>query len=355
MWQEASYLFEINVKELQCFFESRGWSPTLAPIFFAHLHRHRHTEVAQLPKSRFPRSFLEQFEAWRLRPTLGYKLRTSSDGSRKYLMTLDDGLAVEAVFLPTEKRDTICLSSQVGCAMGCGFCATGTLGFRRSLSAGELMRQLHTVLAREGFGPGRSRRLNLVFMGMGEPLHQPEAVGKAVGLMTESNGLGLSCHDISVSTIGWLPGVTAWSNWPQRPRLLLSVGSTLSHKRRLLMPVEGKYPLASTLELLSRVSWRPRERLVLSFVVIRDLTDGPDELPGLIRLTERVPAMVNLIPFNPHPAAPQHRPPTEERLQDMFQTLVSSGVFTTIRRSKGADVDGACGQLMLAEGPQCTP
>jgi 23S rRNA (adenine2503-C2)-methyltransferase len=273
--------------------------------------------------------------------------RRSSDGAEKLLLVMperSDG--VEAVHMPRavgQGRVTLCVSSQVGCALGCAFCATAALGLGRHLSAGEIVAQILVVLSE--LGPRHPSELSLVFMGMGEPLHNFKNVARALHVLTTPGGLGLSPRRITVSTAGLVPAIEALAKLPARPLLAVSLNATTNALRDELMPVNRRYPLETLIGALERYPCRPRERITVEYVLLAGVNDDAVHAARLAELCAGFPHHVNVIPFNPHPGA-RFEAPSEARIDAFLQALVRRHpTLVTVRRSRGSDVDGACGQL----------
>jgi len=279
--------------------------------------------------------------------------RASSDGSHKLLLTVPHRTtSIEAVHMPRPVRGgrvTLCISSQAGCALGCAFCATAGLGLERHLSAGELVAQV-LVCLRE-LGPRHPGELTLVFMGMGEPLHNFANVMRAVAVLTHPRGLGLSPRRISVSTAGLVPQIDLLANAEPRPLLAVSVNATTDAVRDSLMPINRRYPLEALRAALERYPCRARERITVEYVLLAGVNDTPDDARRLAAFTGGFPHQINLIPFNGHPGSP-FRAPDEPALDAFVQALLGERpAIVTVRRSRGQDIDAACGQLARRQAP----
>lgn len=279
------------------------------------------------------------------------KRETSADGSSKLVLGFGSD-AVEAVHMPRRVRSgqrvTLCVSSQVGCAMGCTFCATASMGFRRQLSAGEIVAQVLVVL-RE-LGPRHPGELTLVFMGMGEPLHNLRNVAKAIEITCASGGLGLSPRRITVSTSGLVSEIDTLGSLPVRPLLAVSLNATTDAVRSALMPVNRRYPLSVLRAALERYPWRPREHATIEYVLLAGENDSEDDAARLADFCAPFPHHINLIPFNAHAHAP-FRAPSEEAIERFARALLARRpALVTVRRSRGRDVQGACGQLVSSSG-----
>lgn len=270
----------------------------------------------------------------------------SHDGSCKLLLELG-GDRVEAVHMPRSVaggRVTLCISSQVGCAMGCGFCATASMGFQRHLSAAEIVAQISTVVAE--LGPRHPAALTLVFMGMGEPLHNLPQVARALELLCHPRGLGLSPKRITVSTSGLVPEIAELGALPHRPLLAISLNATTDESRRELMPIARRYSLAELKRALFAFPLRPRERITIEYVLLAGVNDTDADAARLAAFCREIPHNINLIPYNAHPLAP-FSAPSEPAVDRFAQALLREGPqLVTVRRSRGRDVHGACGQLV---------
>jgi 23S rRNA (adenine2503-C2)-methyltransferase len=230
--------------------------------------------------------------------------------------------------------------------MGCSFCATASMGFVRQLSAGEIMAQVLVVL--HALGPRHPGDLTLVFMGMGEPLHNLERVAKAIRVLAHPSGLGLSPRRITVSTSGLVPQIAELATLDVRPLLAISLNATTDEARCELMPINRRYPLAELRAALESFPLRPRERITVEYVLLGGVNDSLRDAERLAELTSSFPHNINLIPFNAHPHAP-YRAPAEDDIERFARALAARGAgLVTVRRSRGRDVQGACGQLVRA-------
>jgi 23S rRNA (adenine2503-C2)-methyltransferase len=277
-------------------------------------------------------------------PTL-LSRNAAADGSTKLLVELDNGARVEAVHMPRAGRVTLCISSQVGCAMGCTFCATASMGFGRHLLAHEIVGQVLSSL--HGLGPRHPGDLTLVFMGMGEPLHNLPEVSRAISTLCNPAGLGLSPRRITVSTSGLVPEIDELGLLEPRPLLAISVNATTDEQRTAIMPIGKRYPLAQLRSALERFPLRPRERITVEYVLLAGINDTPEDARRLANFCATFPHQINLIPFNEHRAS-ELRAPTEEVVDDFARAVLAERrTVLTVRRSRGRDVGAACGQLVL--------
>jgi 23S rRNA (adenine2503-C2)-methyltransferase len=283
-----------------------------------------------------------------LRPPAILERQPSADGSTKLILELADGKRIEAVHMPRRVRNprvTYCLSSQVGCAMGCTFCATGSMGILRNLQPGEILGQVLVLMA--GLGPERGHQLTLVFMGMGEPLHNLDHLHRAIRLLCHPAGLGLGKNRITVSTSGLVSGLDRLSRMEPRPLLAISLNATTDEARNRTMPVNRVWNLARLRQALD--DWGPRrgEKFCFEYVLLAGENDTEADAERLAQWLGELRGghNLNLIPMNEHDAS-AFQQPTEERLRQFSEWLKARGCFVTVRRSRGRDVQGACGQLV---------
>ncbi|HZS05181.1 MAG TPA: 23S rRNA (adenine(2503)-C(2))-methyltransferase RlmN [Blastocatellia bacterium] len=271
----------------------------------------------------------------------------SNDGTRRYLLRLGDGKEVEAVFIPEENRDTICISCQVGCAVGCGFCMTAQLGIKRNMTAGEIISQVVIVL-NDVYGAGAEtpHGTNLVFMGMGESFLNYDEVTKAIRIMADEKGMNISPKRVTVSTSGIVPKIYAFAREPVRARLAISLSATTDEQRTKLIPLNKRYNLDELMKACREYPLRERERLTFEYVMLDGVNDTDDDARRLVKLIRGngINAKVNLIPHNPAPELPFHSSPVG-RILKFQQILTESGVPAFIRRPRGQDISAACGQL----------
>jgi 23S rRNA (adenine2503-C2)-methyltransferase len=291
--------------------------------------------------------------AWLLEATDGFvptlvSSHPSDDGSTKVVLSLADGERIEAVHMPREVRSprvTLCISSQVGCAMGCTFCATGAMGIRRNLSAGEIVGQVLALI--RALGPPQAHSITLVFMGMGEPLHNLDHVHKAIRILNHTAGLNISTRRITVSTSGLVPAIERLAGMTPRPWLALSLNATTDEARSRVMPVNRVWNLARLREALGRWGLAPGEKFLVEYVLMAGENDTPEDADRLADWLGDLRAghNINLIRMNEHERSAFREPP-EARLQVFLERLKARGCFVTVRKSRGRDVQGACGQLL---------
>mgnify|MGYP005835820805 CR=1 FL=1 len=271
----------------------------------------------------------------------------SADGTRRYLLRLGDGRTVESVLMPEKERQTICISSQVGCPVACRFCLTARLGLERNLTAGEIAGEVLAIAADNGL-EFEGERVNVVMMGQGEPLLNLANVLKATRILVDPAGVGLSPRRMTLSTAGIVPGIDALGREQVRPKLAISLNASTEEQRRVLMPVTRKYHLADLMEACRRYPLRPWERLTFEYVLLKGVNDSDADARRVVRLLAHLKCKVNLIPLNPGPDI-AYEPPEPERVA-AFQEIVKRSVPCFVRKPRGRDVFAACGQLRRMSG-----
>jgi len=270
------------------------------------------------------------------------------DGTRRYLLELADGSTVEAVFMPEEFRDTLCISTQVGCPVGCKFCLTALMGLERNLTAGEIVGQvLH--LAQDNNLWSDAKRINIVMMGQGEPLLNLDAVLKATRLLCASGGMEISPRRITLSTSGIIPKIRELGEAQVRPRLAISLNASDEEQRRELIPITAKYHLKDLIAACREYPLRPWEKLTFEYVLLKGVNDTDADARRVTRLLAHVNCKVNLIALNPGPGIPYETP--DPARVTSFQEIVRKSVPCFIRRPRGLDIFAACGQLKRMVSP----
>jgi len=281
-------------------------------------------------------------------PQLAREYR-SVDGTRRYLLALEDGKTVETVLMPEEGRDTICISSQVGCAVNCQFCLTALMGLERNLTAGEIVGQVLFVMRTHQLSTGADR-LNIVMMGMGEPLLNLPNVIKATRLLTDAKGIALSPRRITLSTAGIVPKIPELGREPVRPKLAISLNASTEEQRQALMPITRKYPLKDLLDACKPYPLRPWEKLTFEYVLLKGVNDTDADARRVVKLLAHLNAKVNLIALNPGPGI-AFETPDPERVHS-FQSIVRRSMPCFVRKPRGRDIFAACGQLKRHENPE---
>ncbi len=271
-----------------------------------------------------------------------HERRISTDGTRKYLFQVENGDLVESVMIKQANRMTLCVSSQVGCAMGCRFCRTGTMGLKRSLSTSEILRQVNGVIEdAKNFGDSFQ---NIVFMGMGEPLHNFDGVTRAVRNLTDRRGYGMSPRKVTVSTVGLVPAIRKLAASDVSVSLAVSLNATTDEIRSQVMPVNHRFPISELLDAVKDFPVGPRKKVTMEYVMLGELNDTEDDMRRLAKLMRGLPVKVNLIPYNDN-AGLGFKTPSRDWVFTWQRYLNSQGLQAFIRWSKGADIAAACGQL----------
>jgi 23S rRNA (adenine2503-C2)-methyltransferase len=358
-------LLGLTLSELTGLVVESGQPAYRAQQIFEAVYRQRLEDLEGM--STLPMSYRAQLEAegWSVgMPRIAQRF-VSTDGTVRYLVELADGETVETVWMPEGdggesgdgseagdemesgspvsnwKRATICVSSQVGCAVNCRFCLTALLGVKRNLEAGEIVGQVAAVLREQGVQPP-TQRVNLVFMGMGEPFLNYENCMKAVRLLVE--GVGIPESRMTVSTAGIVPRIYDFGAEPVRPKLAISLNGSNDELRTSVMPLNRKWNLSELMDAARQFPLRPREKLTFEYVLLDGLNDCPQHAREVAELVRGLRAKVNLIALNPGPELPYHTP-EQQRVLDFQRILVGAGVPAFVRRPRGRDIYAACGQL----------
>lgn len=267
-------------------------------------------------------------------------VQTSADGTKKYLFPTSNKRFIEAAYIPDDDRATLCVSSQVGCKMGCLFCMTGKQGFQSQLTAGEIVNQISSL-------PEREKLTNIVYMGMGEPFDNLEGVMRSVEVMTSDWGLALSPRRITVSTIGVIPAMKHFIE-NSECHLAVSMHTPFHDERKKLMPIENVYPIAEVIELLRDYDFGKQRRISFEYIMFKGINDTPRHVKEISRLLNGLRCRMNLIRFHPIPDTPLQSS-DETTIQEFKEALVKKGIRTTVRASRGQDIFAACGLLSTKE------
>ena len=274
-----------------------------------------------------------------------HERQISSDGTRKYLFEVEGGDLVESVMIKQPNRMTLCVSSQVGCAMGCKFCRTATMGLKRSLSTSEIIRQDNGVIEdAKSFGDAFS---NIVFMGMGEPLHNFDGVTRAVKILTDQYGFSMSPRKVTVSTVGLVPAIRKLAASGVSVSLAVSLNATTDEVRSQVMPVNHRYPISELLAAIKEFPVGPRKKVTIEYVMLGGINDTQEDMRRLAAMMRGMPVKINLIPYNDN-AGLGFDSPTREWVHTWQRYLNTQGQQAFIRWSKGQDIAAACGQLATA-------
>lgn len=344
----AVQLTGLSQSELVSFLETMGEPAYRGRQLFAALQNRRLRSFDQITD--LPKDLRTRLSDMAETATLTVESRyVSSDGTRRYLMKTHDGLPVETVFIPEERRDTICFSSQSGCPLQCTFCLTAQLGLLRSLTAGEIVEQIQIAL-NDAYGTGVKppRGTNLVAMGAGEPLLNLDQLLKALRVMADPQGLHIVPNRVTVSTAGVVPRILDLAEVSDRPHLAISLAAPTDELRNVLMPINKKWPLEELLNACKvfEKTLKPGERLTFEYVMLDGVNDSDEQARQLANLLNRhhIRSKVNLIPHNPAEPLP-YRPSSDSVVECFKNILESKGIHTYVRRPRGRDIFAACGQL----------
>ncbi|HUJ30366.1 MAG TPA: 23S rRNA (adenine(2503)-C(2))-methyltransferase RlmN [Candidatus Acidoferrum sp.] len=342
-----------SAEELRAFAESLGEPAFRGAQIYHALYSERRFDFTAM--TNLPAAFRERLaqEAAIALPRIVRRYR-ASDGTIRYVLALGESngdgsgagpTTIETVFMPEKKRQTICISTQAGCAVDCHFCLTATLGLIRNLTAGEILGQVLVALEdnREALSP----QTNVVLMGQGEPLLNYEALMAAMRVLLDPNGMAISPKHVTLSTSGILPGIERLAHEKVRPKLAISLNASSDEQRDRIMPINRKYPIAKLLETCRRYPLRPWERLTFEYVLLGGFNDSPEDARRVVRLLSNLRAKVNLIPWNPGELP--YAKPDPARLEEFRKILADKNVPVFVRYSRGQDVMAACGQLALLE------
>lgn len=342
-------------EELREFMESLGEPAYRGSQIYHALYKERRRSFSEM--TALPAKLRTQLaEAAQIHMPEILRRHRSADGTVRYVLQLQSTeqakpATIETVFMPEEKRQTICISTQAGCAVDCQFCLTATLGLIRNLTAGEIAGQV--IVALEDNRAALKPQTNVVLMGQGEPLLNYDAVMAALGIMLDPEGLGISPRHATLSTSGIVPGIERLARETVRPKLAISLNASNDAQRGKIMPINRKYPLERLLEACRQYPLRPWERLTFEYVLLGGFNDSPEDARRVVKLLANLRAKVNLIPWNPGNLP--YRPPEPNRVEEFRKILAEKGLLVFVRYSRGQDVMAACGQLALLETPQMIP
>ena len=340
-------LLDLDEDELTALLSERVKAPTYrSKQIFEWIYRHRATSFDQMTNisARERQTLAENF--FIAQPQQSSR-QISVDGTRKYLFSVDNGDLVEAVMIKQPTRMTLCVSSQVGCGMACVFCRTGTMGLRRNLRTSEILQQVLGVIADAANFDDMFR--NVVFMGMGEPLHNFDAVTRALKIMNHPNGLAIGPRKITVSSVGLVPAIERFGQMPGLANIAISLNATTDEVRSEIMPINKAYPIAKLIQTLRTYPLGPRKRITIEYVMLAGVNDTAEDLKRLPQLLRGVACKVNLIPYNANTdlsfRGENLKSPPKDKVMSWQRELCRHGLDVSIRWSKGSDIKAACGQL----------
>ena len=342
MNQNKKDIRALSLQELEAYFSSIGEKPFRAKQVYEWLwnkNAHSLSEMTNLSKSL--RENLENH--FSIKPAEIHVMQRSIDGTIKNAVKLHDGNVVESVLIPTAKRTTACVSSQVGCSLDCTFCATAQLTRMRNLTAAEIVDQV-TLIDKQSREYHQKPLSNIVFMGMGEPLLNYSSVTDAIRKITEDKGLGMSPRRITVSTSGIPKLIEKLADENLKVKLALSLHSAIEEKRNQLMPFSVKFPLTSIMESLSYWYQKTKSRITLEYIIWKGINDGNEDIKALIKFCKSIPSKVNLIQYNSIEGG-KYTQANSNIIQNYVTALEQENIIVKIRKSRGDDIDAACGQL----------
>ena len=329
--------------ELEQLVADLGGKKYLAGYIFGFIHTKDARAISDItPLSKAFRETLSE-EGCYISQLETVEILADADGSRKYLFELGDGERIEAVLLRDGQRQTLCVSTQVGCAMGCAFCATGKIKLRRHLTAGEIADQVNQVQAGEG------KISNVVYMGMGEPFENYDAVLKSVRILNDKSGKNVGIRHITVSTCGVVPAIGKLAGEDVHPRLAISLNAPTNALRSRLMPINRTYPLADLLKAVGAYQDATRQRVTFEYVLIEKLNDSAEQARALVKLLRGISCNVNLIEHNPYPGCALAGS-GRVRIAQFASVLKEAGIETVTRFKLGRKINAACGQLQAGYG-----
>ncbi|MCE5336417.1 MAG: 23S rRNA (adenine(2503)-C(2))-methyltransferase RlmN [Desulfobacteraceae bacterium] len=336
---ESVLIKNFSAEELEAWVRSLGEKPFRARQLFRHMYARNVGSWDECTD--LSRTFRDQLRfACSLDALEIARVDKASDETTKYLFRLRDGNHIESVLIPHPPSYTLCVSSQVGCALGCKFCLTGSLGFKRNLETAEIVDQACRILRDPAIRP---KITNIVFMGMGEPLANYDAVIRAIRIITDMNGLAFSHRRVTLSTVGLVPQMRRLG-LDTPVNLAVSLHAAEDRLRNDLMPVNRTYPLDELMRACRDYPLPTRKRITFEYILLDGVNDSPGQARDLVRILHGVRAKVNLIPFNPHPGAP-FGAPSEERILAFQEVLQKARLTAIIRKSRGHEISAACGQL----------
>ena len=335
--------YRYSLHELEELFRVQNLPPSGPSLLFNWHYKKREVDPCHSDLAKVSRKFVSEQMDFHL-PEIDF-IQESTDKTVKFLFKLKDGLKIESVLIPFNQKYTICLSSQVGCAMKCSFCFTGTQGLKRHLETEEIIGQF--IVAQRWLTANRpqdDKILNIVFMGQGEPLHNFDSVKKACDIFLTKNGLCLAPHKITISTAGYLPGLERWKNEMPKVNIAVSLHSTMKDKRDKLIPINQRYPIEEVVKFAQEIPEGRTRFVTYEYLLIKDFNDSNEDAHATGQFLEGKNAYISLIPFNPFPGTDYKRPEMSE-VESFKKILDGYKIPTLIRKTKGDEILAACGQL----------
>lgn len=332
----------LELAEMEALFEQHGHPRFHARQVFRWIWKRGVTDFAQMTDlSRSLRATLAEMFAITTPETI--RRDVSEDGTQKFVLALADGKQIESVFIPDTPSQTFCISTQVGCAMGCAFCLTGKMGLVRHLTAGEIAGQARVLAHALEFA---GEPFNIVLMGMGEPLHNYDATMKALRMLNDEHGLAVGPRRVTLSTVGLVPMLDKLAEEELMPNLAISLHATTEAQRQAIVPPTKKYSLHDILDACRRFPLKKRSRITFEYVLLDGVNDAPEDARRLAKLLAGIKAKVNLIPLNAAAGIPFDRP-SDDRVNAFAQILADRYITVSVRKSRGRDIRAACGQLIV--------
>lgn len=335
--------YQYSMPELESLFAHEGLPPSGPALLFNWHYKKREITPCHIDLAKKSIAFVAEYFSFQL-PTIDV-VHESKDKTVKFLFKLQDELKIETVLIPFNGKYTICISSQVGCAMKCSFCHTGTQGLKRNLTTDEIIGQF--IMAQRWLTenrPGDDRILNIVFMGQGEPLHNFDAVKKACEIFLTRHGLCLAPHKITISTAGYLPGLMRWKEEMPKVNIAVSLHSVIKEKRDVLIPINQRYPIEDVMKFAEEIPEGRTRFVTYEYLIIKNFNDSHEDAHITGKALAGRNVYISLIPFNPFPGTEYERPSMEE--VEAFKAILDSyKIPTLIRKTKGDEILAACGQL----------
>jgi len=336
--------YDLNYSDLEIVIQQNNLNHSAASVLFNWHYKKKQTAQCLDNIAQCSVDFVQNTFDFSL-PEIDTVHESKNDRAVKFLFTLKDQHKVETVLIPFHNKYSICLSSQVGCAMNCSFCFTGTQGLKRNLTTSEIVGQfIQAWRWLASHRPGEQRILNIVFMGQGEPLHNFDAVKKACEIFLSKHGTSIGIQKITISTAGYIPGLKRWSEEIPGVNLALSLHSPFEEKRNELIPINKKYPLDEVLATIDQIPLNKKQFITYEYILIKDFNDTPEDAKQLGSILTGKSAYINLIPFNSFPGSKYQRPDLD-KIEQFKAVLDTFKIPTLIRSTKGDDVLAACGQL----------